>query len=124
MEREPLFKARRKLNGRWVSGSLVQIGKDWCQIVPVGTEYDEIGSNMYRVISQTVCRFTGLTTKLGVNVFSGDKFLFKDEERYVEYIDDRCRYVLTNGKGYDSINCDDLDCDLIYGLEPIGNIYD
>ena len=46
MSREIKFRAQRKLNGAWVYGSLISIGEDWCQIIPEGTEYDEIDQRM------------------------------------------------------------------------------
>lgn len=76
------------------------------------------------VIPETLCQFTGLVLTNKTEVFSGDKFLYNGEERYVEYIEDTCNYVLTNGKGFDTRNCVSLTCDSVYGLEVVGNIHD
>lgn len=64
-ERNVIFRAKRKLNGHWVEGSLIQIGDDWCQIVPSGTEYDDIEQEMTRVISSTVGEYMNLKDKNG-----------------------------------------------------------
>ena len=71
-------------------------------------------------------RFGKLVVPMAFNkiVKDWDGFQLFGEKRHIEYIDDRCRYVLTNGKGYDTRNCVDLDCDLIYNLISIGNIHD
>ncbi len=72
MEREAKFRGKRKLNGEWVYGSYIQIGNDWCCIVPSKTEYDEVGLNTTRVISETVGEFTGLTDKNNKPIYEGD----------------------------------------------------
>lgn len=66
------YRAKRKLNGEWVFGSYINIGEDWCQIVPSGTEYDEIDSEKTRVITNTVGLYFGRPDKNGVKIYQGD----------------------------------------------------
>lgn len=70
--REVKFRGKRKLNGEWVYGSLIQIGNDWCQIIPTGTEYDEIKNEMYRVISDTIGEWSGLQDEKKKDIYEGD----------------------------------------------------
>lgn len=68
-------------------------------------------------------QFTGLKDKNGTDIYCGDVFRIDGKIYYVEFINDLGRYVLTTGKGYDTKNCLDFDCDVIYEREVVGNIH-
>jgi hypothetical protein len=76
------------------------------------------------VIPETVGQFTGLTDKNGVKVFEGDIFLINGKAYFVQFLEERGSYVLTTGNGFDSRNCMDFNCDIIFELEVIGNTID
>ncbi len=69
-------------------------------------------------------QYTGLNCLNNIEVYEGDKFDFDGKAFFVQYIEDRARFVLTTGKGFDSKNCMDLDHDIIFGKYVIGNIHD
>lgn len=143
--REIKFRAKRKLNGDWVFGSLVKSdGEDWDCIV---TEYfgDLIDADNVRVITNTIGQFTGLKDKNGKEIYESDlvlrsKSIVTDSRPYeVFFAEVRCSFALTrkekNFNSYDDIVkckwsendkyhivCPDGDRD--ESLEVIGNIYE
>lgn len=69
MNREILFRAKRKDNGEWAYGDLEHNGKN----VPKWVNGNEI-------VPESVGQFTGLTDKNGKKIFGGDIISFRDEQ--------------------------------------------
>ncbi len=78
MELPTIYRGQRKLNGDWVFGSYIYVGDDWCQIVPIGTEYDDLKSEMMRVITRTVSPAVGILDKNDKGYFLNDIVKFAD----------------------------------------------
>ncbi len=77
MERESLFRGKRKDNGEWICGDLLQdVESGICAIVSYvnlgGNIHDLSESCIFAVIPETVGQYTGHTDKNGVMIFKGD----------------------------------------------------
>lgn len=123
--REILFRgfSENLKHNEWVYGDLVKYDDATYYILPQDFKCWDILHDGTLIDKSTVGQFTGLTDKHDTNVFDGDKFNVKGKEMFAMYIEDRCRYILTTGNGFDSKNAIDLDCDVICNLEVIGNIH-
>lgn len=123
-----MYKAKRIDGNGWVEGDLITNGRGdekFKVLFILPEDADEFDFNLsHQVLPKTVCQFTGVHDINKVKVFSGDQFDYCGETRHVEYLEDMCRFVLTTGFGYDTRNCVDLDCDVVYKREIIGNIHD
>ena len=123
MNREILFKAKRKDNGEWVEGQYVYItnpltedGKPIKHLICNGTN---IFNDLIDPV--TLCQYTGLTDKDGKKIWENDIVELPDGEGYFtcEWEEGTARFVM-NGDGLTV----DFDNYWSYQTEVAGNIFD
>lgn len=132
MNREILFRGKRKDNGEWVYGDLIKNliydGRE--KEIRIGDIYfehngDIHGTAVRKVISDTVGQFTGLCDKNGKKIFEGD--IVKVTTGLEGY---KSTYHSTIHRvTYDVCNCGlavfyPFDNSDMVEVEVIGNIYD
>lgn len=124
MNREILFKAKRKDNDKWVEGLP---GYDMSgNIAEIETHKSFGDCRIYEIDPDTLCQYTGLTDKNGKKILENDICIIKDgtldEEDgcfICKWDDCTARYILDgNGLTVDFDNVDARD------VEVIGNIFD
>ena len=76
MNREMLFKAKRRDNGEWVEGYVIQRYGEW--FIYDIKNADTCRQNGYLVDSDTICRYTGLTDKNGKKIWENDILMCHD----------------------------------------------
>ena len=122
--REILFKAKRLDNGEWVEGYYVFDKDDYVGIIVSYIDYQAVTTfavGGVRILSETVCQYTGKTDRNGDKIFEGDivNIIADDEQGIIEWDKDEAHFT---------VNVDNC-CSTFtnhYGtdLEIIGNIHD
>ncbi len=135
MNREILFKGKRKDTKDWVFGHLVQC-VDIVLIFPRGKEfyYDELEKfafdmTAYEVIPKTVGQYTGIKDKNGKKIFEGDIIKVTNDYGIIEVLDsDTGIGVVEFYDGYwyiaEQVNNSLYEIGRCYYIEIIGNIHD
>ena len=73
--REILFRAKRKDNGEWIEGNVLQCDDGDCYIATsclVGASDEPLLVAAYKIEPETLCQFTGLTGKNGKQICEND----------------------------------------------------
>lgn len=125
MNREILFRGKRKDNGEWVCGYLYRLSERLNPFIM----FVNSNAESHEVIPETVSQFTGLTDKNGKKIFEGDIVKgdlglgYGDNENhiaYIEYQEDGMSFCLVEILEEDFGKCAEISDD----LEVIGNIHD
>lgn len=128
MNREILFKAKRKDNGEWVEGYYVYCRKRH-YILPVLNKaigFDEREDEWVEVDPNTLCQFTGLTDKNGKKIWEYDicEMVYDGTIHIYVVVWDKTEldFKGTNGKENYGCNFEYLGC--CEEIVVIGNIFD
>ena len=134
MEREILFRGKLSHSGVWVEGNLIKDRNGNNSIIPFNV-FEPDGHHLiidsdeaWRVDTETVGQFTGMTDKNGKKVFEGDIIIEKESDYDNEYRiynvywnEDNFQYWFSDDVTIDSHPIDELEIDY---SRVIGNIHD
>lgn len=130
MNREILFKAKRKDNGEWVEGYYVYCRKRH-YILPILNKaigFDEREDEWVEADPNTICQYTGLTDKNGKRIWEND--ICDRKEKYPEIVTYNkgdwqldYSYALGKEKHFCACNLGFYVCERNC-VEVIGNVFD
>lgn len=130
MNREILFKAKRKDNGEWVEGYYVYCRKRH-YILPMLNKaigFDEREDEWVEADPNTICQYTGLTDKNGKRIWEND--ICDRKEKYPEIVTYNkgdwqldYSYALGKEKHFCACNLGFYVCERNC-VEVIGNVFD
>ena len=129
MDREILFKAKRKDNGEWLEGYYIYCRKRH-YILPVVNKavgFDEREDEWVEIVPETLCQYTGLTDKNGQKIWENDILKAHLDENYPEDITytkiiwSECRFCTKENYSSDVETLKKWDGEY---FEVCGNIFD
>lgn len=120
MGREILFRGKRKSDGEWIFGNLLQTDDDGTCIIQNHVPHHLLKN--FEVDPETVCQYTGLTDKNGRKIFEGDVILFEKKKYFVVWFDRIASFVakpFEDGRCWPCMNVGTMSV-----AEIISNIFD
>lgn len=131
MNREILFKAKRKDNGEWVEGNLITNERNENQKY-IGYIFDERNGviedfDLVEVIPDTICQYTGLTDKNGKKIWENDILKANLDEShpeditYIKILWNECRFCVNENYSTDIDALKKWDAE---HFQVCGNIFD
>ena len=129
MNREILFKAKRKYSGEWLEGYYVYCRKRH-YILPILNKeigFDEREDKWIEVDAETLCQYTGLTDKNGKKIWENDIVKANLDESYPEDITyikilwNECGFCVNENYSTDIWTLEKWDAE---HFQVCGNIFD
>lgn len=132
MNREILFKAKRKDNGEWVEGYYVKttIGNDVTPIDVIFVPFKVSRNEKWgwiKIDSDTLCQFTGLTDKNDQKIWENDILKahldknYPQDITYTKIIWNECRFCTNENHSIDIETLEKWDAE---HYEVCGNVFD